>query len=466
MPLLHHADVPAIQTRTSRLPPSKGEYHTKTKEVNWGNVGRRRRYYREYTRPQEVSRPALPPSFPDYEPRFEGSAIPQPPDLQFIPHDAYLILVGPDRTSVELDTLRTILAYSTTRDPSVSLTAYDQDYPPVPEVSYPAPPEKPSITILPEPELPRPRHLDDFLPARSGLFAAPKRVLVTPFAQSKLGSALVEHNQAYPAAEAEWNRIRNYNEWDREHLRNFQAARAQWEALSAHYKKVNDDTATKWEAARRQFDALKTADIAKVGRLSETYRQRDPAAIALHAEIVLRRSPYPAVFPRSAEAAYDAETKIVVIDYQLPDLEAITVVMPKARKSFGTDRVAASAAERRQVSDDLLYMIMLRSLREVVLADDIGAIAAVVLNGWMSFKDKATGQQRSEYLMSLHASAEQVRAIDFANVDPKTCFRSLKGVSAPRPSQCVPIAPIMKFDKADRRIIAGRQVIDDLAAEC
>jgi hypothetical protein len=98
-------------------------------------------------------------------------------------------------------------------------------------------------------------------------------------------------------------------------------------------------------------------------------------------------------------------------------------------------------------------MIMLRTLREAVLADEIGGFSAVVVNGSMSFKDKATGQQRYEYLMSLHGTTEQVRAIDFANVDPKICFKSLKGISSPRPSQCIPIAPILRFDK-DRRVIS------------
>lgn len=429
----------------------------------------RRRYAGRYTRPQEE--PPRPRPFPDYKPEFQTSVLPQPPDLQFIPHDANVILEGSDSASVELDTLRGILAYSTTRNPCVELTAYEQDYPPVPEVSYPPPPKKPNTTILPESELPRPPQLTDFLPAPVGVFAkvrlldALRRALLTPVAQSQLAAALIKHNAAYPQAEAELTRIRNYNNWERAQLHIYEAARDQWQALNDHHRKLNADTAAEWEAARREFAALKAADISKVGRISETYRQKDPAAIALHAEMVLRRSPYPAVFPRSIEAAYDAETKIVVIDYQLPDIEAIPIVKPKASKVWGTDRVAANATERRQVSDDLLYMIMLRSLREVVLADDIGAIAAVVLNGWMSFKDKATGQQRSEYLMSLHANAEQVLAIDFANVDPKTCFRSLKGVAAPRPSQCVPIAPIMKFDKTDRRIIAGRQVIDGLTAE-
>ncbi|HEX9875930.1 MAG TPA: restriction endonuclease [Gammaproteobacteria bacterium] len=67
--------------------------------------------------------------------------------------------------------------------------------------------------------------------------------------------------------------------------------------------------------------------------------------------------------------------------------------------------------------------------------------------------------------MSLFATTEQVRGIDFANVEAKTCFQALKGVSAPRPSECVPIAPIIKFDKSDRRIISSREVINTLAAQ-
>ena len=240
--------------------------------------------------------------------------------------------------------------------------------------------------------------------------------------------------------------------------------RRKWEALNERYRNLNAETGVAWDKALHHFAALKAADIARLGQLKIAYFEHSPDAIALHTKLALMRSPYPTVFPRSVEAAYDSDGRIVVIDYQLPDIDSISIVKPSTKKGVWDTFVPANATERRQVSDDLLYMIILRTLREVVLADEIDAFSAVVVNGCMSFKDKATGQERSDYLMSLFAKSEQVRGIDFANVDPKTCFRSLKGVSAPRPTLCIPIAPLLRFDK-DRRIISSRQVIDNLAAE-
>jgi restriction system protein len=430
----------------------------------------RRRYYGSYRRPAETPVPPPPPPlYPDYEQIFKSSRVPPPAAVNYIPFDANVALGEAD--SVELHTLRETLLDSTKRDPRAQFVAYVQQYPDLPAVSYPSAPAKPTTGLLPEPQLPSPPTLSDFLPARIGLAGripllyAFQCALAGPTATRKLKEALATHNSSYLALEAGLTRIRRHNEWEREELQKYESARSKWEALNERCRKGNAETTAEWEACKQQFTALEVADIARLGQLKKAYLERDPAAIVLHTQLVLKRSPYPAVFPRSIDAAYDPDNRIVVVDYQLPDIDVISIVKRSAKKGDLNQLVPVNSTERRQISDDLFFMIMLRTLREVVLADEIDAFSAVVVNGWMSFKDKATGQQRSEYLMSVYAKSEQVRAIDFANVDPKTCFRSLKGVSAPRPTQCIPIAPILKFNKADRRIIAAREVIDHLASE-
>lgn len=407
--------------------------------------------------------------YPDYERLFKLVAA--PPTVSYTPFDENIVLVEDDGRSVRLSTLRETLASSTTRDPRVQFVAYEQTYPDPPAVSYPAPPEKPAVALLPEPQLPQPPVLADFLPAptelgkRVPLLYAVQRVLAGPSTTRKWQAAIAKHNREYPAVETEQIRIRKQNELAQTQLQTYESARSKWESLNKQFRTVNAETSTTWETAKRQFASLKATDIARLEMLKKAYLERDRDAIVFCTKLVLKRSPYPAIFPKNIDAAYDADSRIIVVDYQLPDIEGISIVKPSTKKGDWNRFVPASATECRQVSDDLFYMIMLRTLREIVLADEIEAFSAAAVNGWMSFKDKATGQQRSEYLMSLYAKANQVRAIDFANVDPKTCFQSLKGISAPRPTQCVPIAPILKFDKSDRRIISSREVIDQLAAE-
>ena len=430
---------------------------------------RRRRYYTNYEVPtRPVPAPVqVQPLYPDYAQLL--SVVPEPPTVSYVPFDVPMVIDG-EADYVRLNTLKDTLLCSTRKDARVQFNVIDQAFPTPPSVTYPEPPARPPILEQPEPHLPSPPERHQFLPKRWSIedrvpfLYSIRCVLLDEQIGRKLRKAREEHNKAYAAADAEYERVKKQNAQAKEHWRQYEAAAAQWKLLNDRCRPLNVTRLASWDKANREFLSLKAADTARLARLKETYFQNDPVAIATHAQLVLLRSPYPAVFPKSVQAAYDGESRIVVIDYQLPDIESISIVKPSTKKGEGHVLVPVNATERRQASDDLLFMIMLRSAREVVLADEINALTAIVVNGWMSFKDKATGQQRSEYIMSLHATADQIRAIDFANVDPKTCFKSLKGVSAPRPTQCIPIAPILKFDK-DRRIIAAREVIDGLAAE-
>ncbi len=45
--------------------------------------------------------------------------------------------------------------------------------------------------------------------------------------------------------------------------------------------------------------------------------------------------------------------------------------------------------------------------------------------------------------------------INLASIDPKACFKSLKGVAASRLTGLTPVSPVMMLDKDDRRFTAG-----------
>jgi restriction system protein len=429
----------------------------------------RRRYY-GISRSVE-STPARSSLYPDYERLFP--VVPAPPGTEYIPFDAttWIIPSAGEPSSVELHSLRDTLVEFAKRDPRVQFVPHAQEYPDAPLVTYPAPPEKPSISVQEVPTLPKPPLLTDFLPRATGLSArfpilhSMHCAIVGMSAQFKLENAVAAHNRRYPKLEAEYEKIQQHNKLATDQLQQYAAAYSSWKALDEVRRKSNDDRLAAWGESKQRFASHKAADIARLEQLRKAYLERDSGAIRMHTQLVLMQSPYPSAFPRSIEAAYDPENRIVVVDYQLPDLDSLAIVKRSTKKGGYGEYVPAGVTERRQVSDDALYMIMLRAVREIVLADEVGAFVAVVVNGWMSFKDKATGRERSEYLMSLYAKADQIAAIDFANVDPKTCFRSLKGVSAPRPTQCVPIAPVLRFDKADRRIVSSREVLDHLTAQ-
>lgn len=51
-------------------------------------------------------------------------------------------------------------------------------------------------------------------------------------------------------------------------------------------------------------------------------------------------------------------------------------------------------------------------------------------------------------------------SIDLNRIEPKACFKSLKGVSAASLSSLASIPPVIEMSKEDRRFVDGRATID------
>ena len=58
------------------------------------------------------------------------------------------------------------------------------------------------------------------------------------------------------------------------------------------------------------------------------------------------------------------------------------------------------------------------------------AIEAISFNGWVKAINKATGKEENNCILTIQVKKDEFVEIDLANVDPKTCFKNLKGVSS------------------------------------
>lgn len=52
--------------------------------------------------------------------------------------------------------------------------------------------------------------------------------------------------------------------------------------------------------------------------------------------------------------------------------------------------------------------------------------------------------------------------VQLKNVDPKLCFKSLKGVGSSKLSSITPIRPIAHINKSDSRFVQSHSVMDEL----
>lgn len=112
--------------------------------------------------------------------------------------------------------------------------------------------------------------------------------------------------------------------------------------------------------------------------------------------------------------------------------------------------------------DSVLYQIALRTIHELFEADTVGALDVVVFNGLVHTIEAATGHETMPLILSLQAGKEEFEAINLAAVDPKVCFKKLKGVAASKLHQLAPVAPLARIEKEDARFVEGYAVAEGL----
>jgi restriction system protein len=92
------------------------------------------------------------------------------------------------------------------------------------------------------------------------------------------------------------------------------------------------------------------------------------------------------------------------------------------------------------------------------------AISTIVFNGFVTSVDKSTGNETTACILSVQAARGSFLAINLAKVDPKACFRQLKGVGSSKLHSVTPIAPIVELNRNDRRFVPSHGVADQLNA--
>jgi restriction system protein len=176
---------------------------------------------------------------------------------------------------------------------------------------------------------------------------------------------------------------------------------------------------------------------------------------------VLESSDHDEVIPKSWDLAYDPETKTIIVDYDLPtpdDLPTLkTVRYVKSTGELKETRI--SAKEQKDLYDELCFQICLRTVHELFEADTFDHLERIVFNGQAEYIDKATGQRVRSTIISLMTTKPEFSAVNLAAVEPRACFKSLKGVSAASLVGLTPVAPIMQFDKEDKRFVDAQDVV-------
>ena len=154
------------------------------------------------------------------------------------------------------------------------------------------------------------------------------------------------------------------------------------------------------------------------------------------------------------------EKDMLVVDYELPNMSNLSEVKEykyiATSKEIRTKAYTESYIAKRY--ENVLYSITLRSLYEIFSIDTENEINGITFNGFVTQVNPATGIIERKCILSLQVDRQKFSQINLSQVEPKACFKALKGVSAAKLIDISPITPILTFNKKDRRFVEGKDV--------
>lgn len=221
-----------------------------------------------------------------------------------------------------------------------------------------------------------------------------------------------------------------------------------------------------WSKAKASYEEQQQVANARIREQKVRYMRKEVDAVSYYCDMVLRRSEYPKQFPNKWAIEYRPEPQMLLVDYRLPSIDEMPS-LKAMRYVASTDQfteIKLSEAERNRLYDKVLYQVAVRTIHELYEADAAEAIRTINFNGWVESIDKSTGLKVNPCIMSVQASKAEFLALDLSNVDPKACFKHLRGVGSSKLHSIAPVAPIAVINKQDRRFVAPYGVADSLDA--
>jgi restriction system protein len=259
-------------------------------------------------------------------------------------------------------------------------------------------------------------------------------------------------------AEAEWqmelDRTMQLNKAEQERVREAN------EAAERHYKQI----LSTWLIKKSTFEQQQKRDNEEVDEKRGRYFAHEVDGLLDFWYDLLSETDFPDSWPEGYILSYIQETKTLVVDSELPHLDVLPRVKEvrfvAARNEFKETEL--SDAQRKKLYDETLYRIALATLYKLFQSDEVDALTSVVFNGWVQSIDRATGVEIHPCIMSLQVKRDEFLTLNLAHVDPRMCFRKLKGVSGNKLVELSPVQPVLSLNRQDPRFVDAYKVVESL----
>ena len=225
-----------------------------------------------------------------------------------------------------------------------------------------------------------------------------------------------------------------------------------------------DRSNEKW---KNEFDNIENNNQIKkeeLGILKDKYFQNDKYAVQTYNKYLLEFISFDKNFKKDIQVEFNPENKVLIVEYLLPSIDNFPNIKEirylKTKNEY--KNLYYSQKEMETIYENATYQIVLSLINRLFLFDEINQIDTIIFNGWTKSLNKATGLINEACILSVACNKEEYLKINLPEVDPKECFKALKGISAHKISNLTPIKPIITIDQNDKRFISSHNVeIDD-----
>lgn len=282
----------------------------------------------------------------------------------------------------------------------------------------------------------------------------PKFTFLEKLISSKKEKKFQDYENKYSNAISEWQKQKSLiDKFNSQLDKDYENEIKKWESETAE-----------WEKRKEIFIQEQKDYNAKIDEMKDSYLKQNVDSIIEYCEMVLNNSSYPETFTKNYELEYNPDNKILIVEYELPSIESFPKVKEvkyiASRKELKESFIPES--QQSKMFDEAMYKITLRTIHELLESDAANAIDAISLNGWIKAINKATGKEENNCILSIQVKKNEFLQIDLANVDPKTCFKNLKGVASSKLSSITPVQPILQISKVDKRFVESYEVTNQL----
>lgn len=225
----------------------------------------------------------------------------------------------------------------------------------------------------------------------------------------------------------------------------------------------------KREAARIAFDKARDADLEPLRQAQTFIEKQDPEGVVRHFDLVLRQLVLPPFVPRQWMIRFERETKTLLVEHRFPEIARLEVIKDTGQTDqfVWNSKLSApkpvSQKQKKSILPKIQPALRLRIAKVMAEADTFDLVAAVAVNGWVDFFDRASGQPKRAYCASLIARKEVLLSLNIETADSVAAFSNLRGANAGEAYETTPIMPSLRLQTDDPRFVEPRETIAKIA---